>query len=796
MSNQTAEIGFKNLASPTTQQWMTFGHHRSEVEQALAILGSRERNCVVIVAEPGLETDSVINGVAEAIAQGMARRDLARANIYEFSRARRASQDTADPAEVWIEKIASSGDLLYLPPSSRVLAGVDPDDSAGALIRRRIADGLRVITVMTEDAYREHLANGSLNRRFAPVRLAPVRRAGALNLMKAVRDEYEGHHGIAISDAALIAAVALADHHVDDRDLFAASQTLLDRACARVESLSAALSPRVSELDRNIAEARTAKEQASENQEFDRAATLRDVEKKLLVDRQLELRRWLSDSHSHTLSASEVVDAAAEHTGIDARRLRATLSGPTSDQTAPPQAPARYRLLNDQPATRTTDLLGTTETAKSLAEILVESWSSSPFVLAIDGGWGAGKSTLLRLIASHLPKALERGARDKTVVAVEFNAWMAGGQDALPSLIKRVLLELDPKQVRRSLRKLLRSTHASTISRLFLSAAAQFVGARKLVDEMWERAGTDAALRDQVRNTIDSMIRDWAGVDPAGGPARTLVVFVDDLDRCTDSAVVGVCEAMKLYLNSPGIVFVVACDMERVASSLGGEEAATAIGLAYLEKIIQIVHRLAPPDLHGIERLAAGYAEASRTSGLVDSLVIQILVEQTDHNPRRIKRIINSFVLESYLSPEWSSAPLSPTHLLVATLLQHLYPDFYSALADAPDEDDVIANFIDYAVVATRATDTPPPDDVWWRVTVRLFQRFGRPAPSKRAGDDISPFLAPIEGSLPLCFKKLAGSRRFVSLLRLTGNSDARHALQRTLSRRPLREPVARDHLS
>ena len=256
---------------------------------------------------------------------------------------------------------------------------------------------------------------------------------------------------------------------------------------------------------------------------------------------------------------------------VDAER---SMKLPSSDSLAAGNDPHEYFLLNDQPVGQfDEDLLGMADIASGIASMLVASMVSSPFVLAIDAGWGMGKSTLLLQIENRLP--------DKSRV-VKFNAWTTEGENALEGLIKEVLDKLDKNFLRRSLRKLTRQKGLMVIARLVSGVVARFFSVSRLVDEIWDQMTIDAKSRNELREAIQQMLSDWISAAGKRDPKRALVVFIDDLDRCSDEVVVKVCEAVKLYLDAPGLIFVMACDLSVLARGVASSaRGGTGEGRAY-----------------------------------------------------------------------------------------------------------------------------------------------------------------------------------------------------------------------
>jgi KAP family P-loop domain len=446
-----------------------------------------------------------------------------------------------------------------------------------------------------------------------------------------------------------------------------------------------------------------------------------------------------------------------------------------------------YSLLNDQPVSQIDgDLLGTADIAEGIASVLVASTTFSPFVLAVDAGWGMGKSTLLRQIENRLTD-------EPRIVTLRFNAWTAEGKNALEGLIKAVLGELgelDRNVLRRRVRRLARQRRLIGIAWLAFGVAARFFGVARMVDELWNRMAVDAKSRNEFRDLIHNMLSDWISTAGKGDPGRALVVFIDDLDRCSDEVIVEVCEAVKLYLDARGLIFVMACDQsvlaQGVASSARG---GTGEGRAYLEKIVQVVYRMPPPEEHLVRKLIHEYARESGTVDLIDDTVVDILVEGTGRNPRRIKRMINSFVLEYSLGPAWRELPHGKMLLVTAILLQHLYPSFYDLLVSEGARKNPIVEFLDYVGVRAKLLDPPTGDeDPYWTIVRRFFEAHRLQAPESLPIDieKLREQLKKLESELPENFPYLTKNNAFTRLLKRVDDKEASDLLRAQLVRRPL----------
>jgi hypothetical protein len=300
-----------------------------------------------------------------------------------------------------------------------------------------------------------------------------------------------------------------------------------------------------------------------------------------------------------------------------------------------------------------------------------------------------------------------------------------------------------------------------------------------------------------MKDLIASMLSDW--LQGSSQPGRALVVFIDDLDRCADDAIVQVCEAVKLYLDAPGLIFVIACDLSVLARGVSvSARGGMGEGRAYLEKIIQVAYRVPPLDESKIRSLVLGYGRRSGISNVIDDLVTGILIERAGRNPRRIKRIINSFVLEYQLNPAWRRLPLDSSLLITAILLQHLYAPFYDYLVDDGSADDPIGEFLDYVTVRSKGSTPPPADNAYWAVARRTFQEHGISAPDRSSGtsENLMQGIERLEHALPDGFPALARNNAFVALLRTIGDRETRQALRAQLINSPLVTEAVNDEIA
>ncbi|MFD0166175.1 P-loop NTPase fold protein [Streptomyces decoyicus] len=428
-------------------------------------------------------------------------------------------------------------------------------------------------------------------------------------------------------------------------------------------------------------------------------------------------------------------------------------ASPLSGTPAPsPRGP--FVLLNDEPVAESgADLLGVGRAARQLAGLLVASRASTPFTLAVDAGWGMGKSSLMRLVDAELAHAPE-------VHTVWYNAWTSQGADALEGLIKSVLMRFDRRVLRRALQRISERRALLRAVRAVTTVAAGPLGAAGLVDELWKTLSVNSQARNEMRGAIGELVQEWSQTDDFR-PRRLLVVFIDDLDRCPEETVLAVCEAVKVYLDVPGLEFVIGCDRSALAPN-GLLRDLSPAASAFMEKIFQTSYRIPVADQQGVRAYIDWCARTVGIDQLLDERLTTMLAERSARNPRRIKRLVNGFVLEATLNPMWDD--FAPEAVVRTLLLQYFYPDFYRMVAGAAGAGagDVIAEFRTYREVR-RLLRTPDPIPVADLPTVTRFLREHDLPEQDADGRDAT--LSRLERQLPSGFPEMVRDQEFTSLI-------------------------------
>ncbi|MDA2808643.1 P-loop NTPase fold protein [Nocardiopsis suaedae] len=437
-----------------------------------------------------------------------------------------------------------------------------------------------------------------------------------------------------------------------------------------------------------------------------------------------------------------------------------------------------FSLLDDEPiACAEDDALGAGKAALGLAGLLIASRNATPLTLVVDAGWGSGKSSLMKILASELVK-------HQDVHTVWFNAWSSSRADTLEGIIKSVLMRIDRRFLRRALQQVVERRALLGVARSASIVAGSVLGVTGLVDQLWNRLSASPQSRNDMAESLRTLTTEWAERGPYS-PKRMLVVFIDDLDRCPPDTVLAVCEAIRIYLDVPGLTFVIGYD--RSALTDGGLlEDLSPAGAAFMEKIFQTNYRLPPPSEEGAIEFARGCA---RRSGLTAPLTIDLLhliASHANRNPRRIKRIINGLVLETTLNPAWQDIDDSSVESMVRLiLLQYLYPGFYRQLTEHAPERNLVREFLVYRKAMRSALGVDPKvadEDV-----DSLYIDHDIPPPSSSGNDDTEDILGKLEARLPSSFAALAYDRSFVSLAGHLWNDANSDLIQQVLSRPPAR---------
>src|SRR6201747_2222109 len=276
-----------------------------EIERVMQVLSRRTKNNPVLIGEPGVGKTAVVEGLAQAIVHGDVPETLKDKQLYtlDLGSLVAGSRDRGDFEERLkkvLKEIRTRGDIILFIDELHTLVGAGAAEGAidaASILKPRLARGeLQTIGATTLDEYRKHLEkDAALERRFQPIKVEEPTVAHTIEILKGLRDRYEQHHRVTITDQALVAAANLADRYISDRHLPDKAIDLIDEAGSRLRIRRMQAPPDYRELEDQIATTRKEKEAAIEAQQFERAAKLRDREKELLDQRAAKEQEWKAE---------------------------------------------------------------------------------------------------------------------------------------------------------------------------------------------------------------------------------------------------------------------------------------------------------------------------------------------------------------------------------------------------------------------------------------------------------------------------------------------------------------------
>ncbi|AZS42741.1 ATP-dependent Clp protease ATP-binding subunit [Microbacterium oleivorans] len=304
-----------------------------EIERVMQILSRRSKNNPVLIGEPGVGKTAVVEGLAQAIVKGEVPETLKDKQVYSLDlgsliAGSRYRGDFEERLKKVTKEIRTRGDIIVFIDEIHTLVGAGAAEGAidaASILKPLLARGeLQTIGATTLDEYRKHFEkDAALERRFQPIQVAEPSLPHAINILKGLRDRYEAHHKVQITDGAIVAAANLSDRYVSDRFLPDKAIDLIDEAGARLRLSILSSPPELREFDEKIAKVREDKEAASEEQDFEKAASLRDEEKSLLAERLRLEKQWRSgDVATHAVvDEGLIAEVLAQATGIPVFKL-------------------------------------------------------------------------------------------------------------------------------------------------------------------------------------------------------------------------------------------------------------------------------------------------------------------------------------------------------------------------------------------------------------------------------------------------------------------------------------------
>jgi ATP-dependent Clp protease ATP-binding subunit ClpC len=304
-----------------------------EIERVMQVLSRRTKNNPVLIGEPGVGKTAVVEGLAQAIVKGEVPETLKDKQLYTLDlgalvAGSRYRGDFEERLKKVLKEIRTRGDIILFIDEIHTLVGAGAAEGAidaASILKPMLARGeLQTIGATTLDEYRKYVEkDAALERRFQPIQVGEPSLAHTIEILKGLRDRYEAHHRISITDGALVAAATLADRYISDRFLPDKAIDLIDEAGARMRIRRMTAPPDLREFDERIAGVRREKESAIDAQDFEKAASLRDKEKQLLGQKAQREKEWKAGDLDvvSEVDDEQIAEVLANWTGIPVFKL-------------------------------------------------------------------------------------------------------------------------------------------------------------------------------------------------------------------------------------------------------------------------------------------------------------------------------------------------------------------------------------------------------------------------------------------------------------------------------------------
>ena len=304
-----------------------------EIERVMQILSRRTKNNPVLIGEPGVGKTTIVEGLAQDIVRGDVPETLKDKQIYTLDlgalvAGSRYRGDFEERLKKVLKEIRTRGDIVLFIDEIHTLVGAGAAEGAidaASILKPMLARGeLQTIGATTLDEYRKHLEkDAALERRFQPIQVQEPSIAHTIEMLKGLRDRYEAHHRVTITDEALVSAATLADRYISDRFLPDKAIDLIDEAGSRLRIRRMTAPPDLREFDDKIGDVRRRKEGAIDGQDFEAAARLRDEEKQLILAKGEREKQWRAGDMDVVAEVDEelIAEVLAVATGIPIVKL-------------------------------------------------------------------------------------------------------------------------------------------------------------------------------------------------------------------------------------------------------------------------------------------------------------------------------------------------------------------------------------------------------------------------------------------------------------------------------------------
>ena len=309
-----------------------------EIERVAQILSRRKKNNPVLIGEPGVGKTAIVEGLAIKIVQKKVSRVLHNKRIVQLDLAALVAGTKyrgqfEERVKAILNELEKAKDVILFIDELHTIVGAGGASGsldASNMFKPALARGeLQTIGATTLDEYRQYIEkDGALERRFQKVMIDPPTVEETIHILMNIKDRYEEHHNVRYTDKAIEAAVRLSDRYITDRYLPDKAIDVMDEAGARVHLSNIVVPKEIVELEEEIEKIRQMKNQVVKKQDFEQAAKLRDLEKKLLSDLEIARREWEIKAQSMVFDVTEedIAEVVSMMTGIPVSKISQTES--------------------------------------------------------------------------------------------------------------------------------------------------------------------------------------------------------------------------------------------------------------------------------------------------------------------------------------------------------------------------------------------------------------------------------------------------------------------------------------
>ena len=306
---------------------------KEEIERVIQILSRRTKNNPCLIGEPGVGKTAVVEGLAQKIVAGdvpeiLKDKRVVSMDISGMVAGAKYRGDFEERIKKALAEVKKAGDVILFIDEMHTIVGAGAAEGAidaANILKPMLARGeIQLVGATTLNEYRKYIEkDAALERRFSPVNVNEPSEKDSIQILKGIRDKYEAHHGVKITDEAIEAAVTMSVRYINDRFLPDKAIDLIDEAASKAKLKTFTEPDSLKELEEKIEEAKKDKEEAVRTQKFEKAATLRDKEKELKEKYEKEQKKWKNKNTKQVTDIAEenIAEVISNWTGIPANKI-------------------------------------------------------------------------------------------------------------------------------------------------------------------------------------------------------------------------------------------------------------------------------------------------------------------------------------------------------------------------------------------------------------------------------------------------------------------------------------------